>query len=198
MPRIYLTRYTALNVKKSVGKKGFTGKSIYVMDYVVLALYILVALAGLVSLIFGLPGNFIILGASMLYGWYGGFQVITVKIIIILIVLALAGELIEFLLGILGSKRYESSNRAIAGSIIFGIVGAVIGAPFFFGVGAVVGAFAGAFAGAILMELSQGKKMNEAIKSGWGAFLGRVAGTISKGAVGIAMIAITVLAVLSN
>ena len=168
------------------------------MDYVVLVLYILVSLAGLVSLIFGLPGTFIILGASVLYGWYGGFSEITVRVIIILVVLALAGELIEFLLGILGSKKYESSNRAIVGSIIFGIIGAVMGAPFFFGIGAVIGAFAGAFAGAILMELSQGKKMDEAIKSGWGAFLGRVAGTISKGAVGIAMIAITVLAVLNN
>jgi hypothetical protein len=48
------------------------------------------------------------------------------------------------------------------------------------------------------MELSQGKKDGRGHKSGWGAFLGRVAGTISKGAVGIAMIAITVLAVLNN
>jgi uncharacterized protein len=168
------------------------------MDYVVLAFYLLFSLAGLVSLIFGLPGNFVILGASMLFGWYGGFQEITVKIIIILIVLALAGELIEFLLGIAGSKKYESSNRAIVGSIIFGIIGAVLGAPFFFGVGAVVGAFAGAFAGAIIVELSQGKNMDEALKSGWGAFIGRVAGTISKGAVGIAMIAVTVAAVLNN
>jgi uncharacterized protein len=168
------------------------------MDYVVLAFYLLFSLAGLVSLIFGLPGNFVILGASMLFGWYGGFQEITVKIIIILIVLALAGELIEFLLGVAGSKKYESSNRAIVGSIIFGIIGAVMGAPFFFGIGAVAGAFAGAFAGAIIVELSQGKNMDEALKSGWGAFIGRVAGTISKGAVGIAMIAVTVAAVLNN
>jgi len=168
------------------------------MDYVILVLYLLLSLAGLISLIFGLPGNFVILGASILFGWYGGFQEITVKIIIILIVLALAGELIEFLLGILGSKKYESSNRAIVGSIIFGIIGAVLGAPFFFGIGVVVGAFAGAFAGAIIVELSQGKKMDEAVKSGWGAFIGRVAGTISKGAIGIAMIAITVVAVLNK
>ncbi len=168
------------------------------MDYFVFAIYILVALAGLASLVFGLPGTFIILGASVLYGWYGGFSDITVKVIVILIVLALVGELIEFLLGILGSKKYDSSNRAIVGSIIFGIIGAILGAPFFFGIGAVVGAFAGAFAGAIIVELSQGKKMDEAIKSGWGAFIGRVAGTVSKGAVGIAMIAVTVLAALNN
>ena len=168
------------------------------MDYLILAFYIIFSLAALVSLIFGLPGTFIILGASVLFAWYGGFQEITVRTIIILIVLALFGELLEFLLGILGSKKYESSNRAIVGSIIFGIIGAVLGAPFFFGIGAVVGAFAGAFAGAIIVELTQGKKMDEALKSGWGAFIGRVAGTISKGAVGIAMIVITVVAVVNN
>jgi uncharacterized protein len=169
-----------------------------VVDYVVLAFYLLFALAGLVSLIFGLPGNFIILGGSLLYGWYGGFHEITVRIIFILIVLALAGELIEFLLGIVGAKKYRSSNRAIVGSIVFGIIGGIIGAPFFFGIGAVIGAFAGAFAGAIAVELTQGKKMDEALKSGWGAFIGRVAGTISKGAIGIAMIAVTLTAVLKN
>ena len=164
------------------------------IDYIIMALFLVLSLSGLVSLVFGLPGNFIILGASVLYGWYGGFREITVRVIIILVVLALAGELIEFLLGILGAKKYESSNRAVVGSIVFGIMGGIMGAPFFFGIGAVIGAFAGA----ILMELTQGKKMDDAIKSGWGAFLGRVAGTISKGAVGIAMIAITVTAVLNN
>ncbi len=167
-------------------------------DYIMMALYLIVSLAGLISLIFGLPGNFIILGGSLLYGWYGGFSEITLKIIIILIVLALVGELIEFLLGILGAKKYRSSNRAIVGSIVFGIIGGILGAPFFFGIGAVIGAFAGAFAGAIAIELTQGKKMDEAIKSGWGAFIGRVAGTISKGAIGVAMIAVTLTAVLKN
>ncbi len=168
------------------------------MDYVMMALFLVVSLSGLISLIFGLPGNFIILGGSVLYGWYGGFSEITVRVIIVLVALAVVGELIELLLGILGAKKYRSSNRAVIGSIVFGIIGGILGAPFFFGIGAVVGAFAGAFAGAIAIELTQGKKMDDAIKSGWGAFIGRVAGTISKGAIGIAMIAVTLLAVLKH
>jgi uncharacterized protein YqgC (DUF456 family) len=167
-----------------------------VIENVVFAIYLLFALAGLVSLIFGLPGNFVILGGSLLYAWYGGFHEITLNIILILIALALAGELFEFLLGILGAKKYKSSNRAVVGSIIFGIVGGIVGAPFFFGAGAVIGAFAGAFAGAIVIELTQGKKLEEALRSGWGAFIGRVAGTVSKGAIGITMIVLTVTAVL--
>lgn len=165
------------------------------VDYIVFAFYILVSLAGLVSLVFGLPGTFIILAASILYGWYGGFDEITVKIIVMLVLLTLLGELIEFVLGILGAKKYKSSNRAIAGSIVFGIMGGIMGAPFFFGLGAVIGAFIGAFAGAIIVELTIGKNLDQSIKSGWGAFIGRVAGTISKGAIAVAMVAIAIVAV---
>ena len=79
------------------------------MDYLIFALFIVVAIAGLVSIIAGLPGNFIILAASALYGWYGGFEEITVKVIIVLVVLALLGEALEFLLGILGAKERKAS-----------------------------------------------------------------------------------------
>lgn len=170
-------------------------KPIRIMDYVVFGLFIFASLIGLAALVFGLPGTFIILGASLLYGWYGGFEEITLKIIVILVILVLIGELIEFLLGIAGSKKYKSSNRAIIGSIIGAIAGGIMGAPFFFGIGAVIGAFVGAFAGAIAVELLLGKSLNESVQSGWGAFLGRVAGTISKGAIAVAMVVITVAAV---
>lgn len=165
------------------------------MDYVILSIYILVAFAGLLSHVFGLPGNFIILADSILLGWFGGFKEVTFKIIIILAVLALLAEGIEFLFGILGAKRYKSSNRAIVGSIIFGIVGGIMGIPFFFGIGAVIGAFLGAFAGAFIVELVLDKNFDRAVKSGWGALIGRVGGTISKGAIGVTMIVITVVSV---
>lgn len=171
-------------------------KPIRIMDYVVFGLFMLASLIGLASLVFGLPGTFIILGASLLYAWYGGFEEITLRIIVILVVLVLVGELIEFLLGIAGSKKYKSSNRAIVGSILGAIAGGITGAPFFFGIGAVIGAFVGAFAGAIAIELLIGKSLNESVQSGWGAFLGRVAGTISKGAIAVAMVVITVAAVI--
>lgn len=165
------------------------------MEYVILSLYILVALAGLISHLFGLPGNFIILAGSVLLGWYGGFEEVTVKIIIILAVLALLAEAIEFLLGIAGAKKYKSSNKAIVGSIVFGIIGGVLGIPFFFGIGAVIGAFLGAFAGAFIVEFVFDRSIDRAVKSGWGALLGRVGGAISKGAVGLTMIVITIVSV---
>ena len=165
------------------------------MEYVILFFFLLISFFGLLSHVFGLPGNFIILGASFLLSWYGGFQDITVTTLVVLLGLALFGELIEFVLGIYGAKRYKSSNKAIVGSIVLGIAGGIIGLPFFLGVGAVIGAFIGAFVGAFLVDLYIQKNMDRAMKSGWGAFIGRVGGTISKAALGMAMIVITVVSV---
>ncbi len=168
------------------------------MDYVILSIFILIAIAGLISHLFGLPGNFIILADSVLLAWYGGFKEITVKIIIILAVLAILAEVIEFLLGVAGAKKYKSSNKAIVGSIVFGIIGGILGIPFFFGIGAVIGAFLGAFAGAFIIEFLFDRNFDKAVKSGWGALLGRVGGAISKGAIGLTMIVITIVSVVRN
>ncbi len=168
------------------------------IDYIVLSLFIFVAVAGLISHVFGLPGNFIILADSLLFGWYDGFNEVSVKILIILLGLALLGELVEFIVGVLGAKKYKSSNKAIVGSIVFGIIGGILGIPFFLGIGAVIGAFIGAFVGAFLVEFFLEKKVDRAMKSGWGAFVGRLAGTFFKGAIGIAMIVIVTVVYVGN
>lgn len=168
------------------------------MHYLIFMLFLIVALVGLISLVFGLPGNFIILADSVLYGWYGGFREITLKVVIVLVLLAILGEIFELALGALGAKRHKASKGAIAGSIAGGIAGGICGAPFLFGIGSILGAFLGAFAGAFLVEFFRGKRLDQAIESGRGAFLGRIGGTITKGAIGMVMIAITIVSVVRN
>lgn len=168
------------------------------IDYLILSLYIIFALAGLLSLVFGFPGNFIILAFSILLAWYGGFAQVTLAVLAVLLGLALFAELVEFILGIIGAKKYKSSNKAIVGSIVFGIIGGILGIPFFFGIGAVIGAFIGAFVGAFFVEFILEKNVDRAMKSGWGAFVGRIAGTFFKGAIGITMIVITIVYAVGN
>lgn len=168
------------------------------MHYLLFILFLIVALVGLISLIFGLPGNFIILADSALYGWYGGFREITLKVVIALFLLAILGEIVEFVFGVLGAKKHRASKVAIGGSIAGGIVGAVCGAPFLFGIGSIVGAFVGAFAGAFFLEFFRGKGFDQAIESGRGAFFGRVGGTITKGVIGVVMITIAIVSVARN
>ena len=168
------------------------------MEYIVFIIFIIAAIAGLISLIFGLPGNFIILIDTILYGWYGGFSEITFRVILVLGLLAIMGEVLEFVIGIMGSKKHKSSNKAIVGSIVGGIVGAIWGAPFLLGIGSIIGAFLGAFAGAFMVELLDRKDASRAMQSGWGAFVGRLGGTITKGVIGIAMISIAIFSIVRN
>jgi len=168
------------------------------MEIFLLVLFFLLSIAGIISHFFGLPGNWAILGISFLLAWAGHFDKIQVNTLIILLALTLLGEIIEFFLGIIGAKKYEASNKAIVGSIIFGIVGAILGAPFFFGIGSIIGAFAGAFAGAVFVELLQGKNINQAVTSGWGTLLGRVGGSFAKIFIGIIMIVITLSSYFNN
>lgn len=165
------------------------------MNILVLTIYLLFSFAGLFLVFIGLPGNFFILLLSTLLAWYYKFEIIKLNILIILLVLALAGELLEFVLGIIGSKRKKSSNQAIVGSIICSIIGAIVFAPLFFGFGAVVGAFAGAFFGAFIVEYIKNKNISVAYQSGLGAFLGRLGGTLVKSVIGVIMITITLLQV---
>ncbi|MGQ0793908.1 MAG: DUF456 domain-containing protein [Deltaproteobacteria bacterium] len=168
------------------------------MDYLAFILFFIAALGGLISLVFGLPGAFIILAAAVLYGWYGEFSQITTETVIILAILAALSEVLDFALGIAGAKKRKSSNKAVVGSIIGGVAGAIVGAPLFFGIGAVIGAFVGAFAGAFIVELIERKGLDQAVQSGWGAFLGKLSGTLVKGIIGITMIVLAVVSVAKN
>ncbi|MGI9553687.1 MAG: DUF456 family protein [Thermodesulfobacteriota bacterium] len=168
------------------------------MEIFILVLFLLFSAAAIVSHFFGLPGNWVILIFSFFLAWTGDFDKIPITTLIILLALSLLGEAIEFLLGIVGAKKYETSNRAIAGSIIFGIIGAIAGAPFFFGIGSVVGAFAGAFAGAVLVEIILGKSLNQSVTAGWGTLLGRVGGSFAKIFIGVVMIVITLTSFFKN
>lgn len=144
----------------------------------------------LVSLFFGLPGTWMILGATALYAFVTGFTPVGGGLLLLLALLALAGEVVEYLLGIAGARRFGSSNRGIVFSILGGFVGAAVGAPLFFGFGAVLGALAGAFLGAVLIEiLTYGRaEWRKAVRSGWGNFVGRIVGMITKMSIAIGMI----------
>lgn len=167
------------------------------MEYLYGALLSLFLILGLLLIPLGLPGTFLILAAAFLYAWATGFATITWATLALLLAAALVAEGVEALAGVVGAKRYGSGNWAVIASIFGGIVGAVLGAPVLFGLGSIPGALAGAFAGAVLAEKVVGRPSGEAVRAGWGTFLGRLAGTAVKGAVGVAMAALCLQRILS-
>jgi uncharacterized protein YqgC (DUF456 family) len=168
------------------------------MEWLGLILLLLALLAGLIAVVFGLPGTWLIFTASMIYGWATDFAAITMQLLLGLLVLTALAEIVDYTAGVWGTRRYGGSKKAMVGTLIGGLLGAIALAPILFGLGSVVGAFLGAFAGAFFVTYLEHRKIDGAIRVGWGAFLGKVFATVFKGAVAVAMIGIDLWTLFSS
>lgn len=150
-------------------------------------------LLGLLLIPFGLPGLWLQVGGFVLYGWLTDFRTVGAVAIVVVVGLAIAAEIAEFLLGGRYARRYGGGRRAAWGAIIGGVIGAVIGLPLPI-IGSVIGAFLGAFVGAALLEMTTGRGTGPALRAGWGAFVGRLVATALKAGIGVAVAAIALVA----
>ena len=166
-----------------------------ILKVVTLIILILAMPAALIAVVLGLPGTWLILVTSVLYSWLTDFSVITYQMLLGLLVFAVAAEVLEFWSGLWGARRYGGSKKAMLGTLIGGLAGAIILTPMLFGFGSVVGAFFGAFAGGLVVTYLEQRKMNEAMRVGWGGLLGRVFAMVFKGAAVVTMIGLDLWAI---
>ncbi|GJM30398.1 MAG: membrane protein [Cyclobacteriaceae bacterium] len=89
-------------------------------------------------------------------------------------------SLIDYLVPILGAKRFGGSKMGVIGCLVGLVIGIFVLPP----IGIVVGPFLGAIAG----ELINGDDLKKAIKSGFGSFIGYLFGTGVKLAVCLIMV----------
>lgn len=151
--------------------------------------------AGLVLLPFGLPGLWVMVLGVLAYGWLTDFRTVTPALIILVVGLALVGEILEAWLGFRFARRYGGSSRAGWGALLGGIIGAVIGVPVPL-VGSVIGGFVGAFAGAAAFEYTVARRSDSAARAAWGAVLGRAVAAAAKMALGVVLAVAAVFAAL--
>lgn len=104
---------------------------------------------------------------------------LTSNLVLIMAVLMVAVTILDYIIPVAGAKKYGASKWGIWGAIL----GMIIGILFFPPLGIIVGAFLGA----VVIELMIGKSGKEALKAGWGTFLGTLLGTILKLAVSFTM-----------
>jgi hypothetical protein len=164
----------------------------------VLGLFALAAMcaASLVSLIFGLPGTFLIVGAALVYASATGFAAVRWSTVGWLLLLALAGEGMELFAAAAGAGGERPSTRVTIFTLTGGIVGGIAGAPFLLGLGSLLGALAGAFAGASIAVVLQGGTTGSALRTGLAAMRGRLLGFVLKSALAVAMVVIVAAAAL--
>lgn len=142
---------------------------------------------GLLLIPFGLPGLWVMAGAVLAYSYLVPTGAIGVWTIVLVAVLALVGEVLEFVLAGRFARRYGGSRRAGWGAIIGSIAGAIVGVPVPV-IGSVIGAFVGAFAGAWLAELTKRSEFGAATRVATGALLGRIAAVAAKVGIGCAVL----------
>lgn len=156
------------------------------MIYVYAILLVALNCVWLFMQVLSLPGNWLMVASAAILEWLepGMFSYYTLGGIAML---ALLGEVLEFMLGAAGAKKGGGSRWGSIGAIIGALVGGIVGTAIIPIVGSIIGACVGAFAGALIMELVMGKPLIQSAKIGKGAALGRLWGTLSKLAVGLAI-----------
>lgn len=150
---------------------------------------VLFCLAGIVLVPLGMPGTFVILAGAVIYNLIKWSMAVSVAVLAGLLVLALAGEVLEYILGIKLAEKRGTSRPAVIGAIIGGIVGTFAGVPVPV-LGSLIGLFAGVFLGAFLVEFIRKNDPAAAFNSATGAFYGRLGAVFAKTLIGVAMIII--------
>ena len=130
-------------------------------------------LTGFFAIFFTTFGTLIIFIGTLAYATITGFRILGLKPLLILLILYLCGELLEYVFIVVGAKKFGASNKAAIGALVGGIVGAMIGLSIA-GIGAFLGALLGIFSGAFLVEYLLHRDIIRSIKAGTGGVIGRI------------------------
>lgn len=150
---------------------------LYLLYYVLL---LLVSLVGLALGVLGLPGLWLMVAACAIYAVATGGSILAWQTVVVIALLAVASEVVEFVASAAGSKTAGGTWRGLVGAVMGGLAGGLIGVPVPI-VGPVLGAILGAAVGAGLLELSdRNTDLRRAGQVAIGAAKGRAVGVVSK------------------
>jgi uncharacterized protein YqgC (DUF456 family) len=156
-------------------------KALLVLFYI----YLFVALA---LNIVGLPGNWVLVGTALVVTLIPGFGDLTWTYFFVILGLALLGEAIESLLGLVVVAKKGGTRWGVIGSFLGGIAGVILGSAIAPPFGGVVLGFVGAFAGAVVGEYMREQHSDKAVRVGFWAFVGRSLAIMGKIACGVGIV----------
>lgn len=146
------------------------------LDTVLIVIGSLLQLVGLAGCVLpwlaGPPFNFL---GLILLCLAKGWDTFSPTLLIIMAALTLLTMVLDYVLPMAGAKKFGSTKRGFWGAFIGMVIGVFLFPPF--------GMIIGAFLGAVIGELTAGKKQAEAMRAGWGVFLGVITALILKLAV---------------
>jgi len=155
-------------------------------------LYLLILIADI--LIFaGIPGGWIGLGIIFIYDLILKFAVVGWQWWIVLVAVMVVGEIIEAFLGTVVVLKKGASKWGAVGAFAGGIIGAILGTSILPVIGSVIFGLLGAFGGAVLAEYIQYEKLDDALKTGFWAFVGKLSAYFVKAALAMGVLAIFIV-----
>jgi hypothetical protein len=140
----------------------------------------------------GLPGTWLLAADVLLFRWIMGPDFIDYHTVIILGLMALLAEALEFLTAVQGARSGPPVRGAAVASIVGAFVGGLAGAPVLFGLGAIPGMAIGAWLAVFTVSLAGGATLVAASETALGAMTGRIKGTALKMIVAVAMVAVII------
>lgn len=162
------------------------------MIYIMAVLCIALMAFSLLLLFVGLPGTWGVIAIVALWALFGNSEPFTWSFFLLIIGLAALGELAEFMAQYYGAKKYGGTARGSLGGMVGALLGGILLAPFFFGLGALLGALGGGYVGCYVTENFRGMPARSAHQAALGCTIGRFSGFIVKLGLGIAIIWLSV------
>ncbi len=162
-------------------------------------LLLVVQIAGLVVALFQLPGLWLMLAGVGIYAWVtAAHGYVSGASLIVLFLLTLLAEVVEFIAGGAGAKKAGASKLGMVAAMVGGIVGAIAGTPLIPipVVGTIIGACVGSFIGAMAVELIKKGDVSHSVRVGYGAAKGRFLGMAGKLTIGVVILVVTMIVAL--
>ncbi len=149
------------------------------MDILLITVSVLLIIIGILgSIVPILPGPPIVF-CGLLLVHFSSNQPFTIELLIIFGVLAILSAIIDNVLPVYATKKFNGSNKGVWGSAI----GLIIGLFFFPPFGIIIGPMLGAFIG----EIIDGKSTNNAFRPAFGSFIGFLSSIFLRFALSIVM-----------
>lgn len=149
-------------------------------------------LAGIFLTAVGFGGNWLILAAAIGYSWYDGFNQLEYSALLIIGVIFIVGEVLEFLSGIIGARRQKAAKRTIPAAMLGAFIGGIWGTGMLPLIGSVAGGVLGAYAAAAIAEYTKAGDWDRAQAVALGVAKGQFLGVLLKllAAIGMAGVAV--------
>lgn len=152
------------------------------MDIALIILAVAVLLIGIVGCILPIIPGPPLAFLGLIIANFTNYVSFTTNLLWILGLIALAVQILDYIVPVWGTKKFGGSKAGVWGSTIGLLVGILV-LPFLgivIGPFGIIGILAGPFFGALVGELYTGKNSDLAFKAAIGSFIGFLTGTLMK------------------